>query len=999
MAASETQPSMKSQTNPLVAVVLSTGLIWPIAEAAVAPYASADADTVFLFHLDETSGSAANNSASGVAASALKGLTVDGNPLASGVATNVTTLWNAVAFPGFGTAANLSGGDDLGIPIDVTGPSDVPDGTFVASGSTNADNLTLSSIMGTDSAFTVEALVSIPNLTTANRSILQTDNNDTRGLQFRINSGNLEVNSVGSFSNNGTGTTTFPIPTTGPNAFVANQWFHVALVYTNAGGTESTTVYWTRVDATTETASQLGTTNNEGLDPAWSAPLVIGNEGRNFSTGINMREGLRGLIDEVRISKVARTASQFIFTPNGDTDGDELLDSWELAHFRTSPSETVAEVLAKQGKTGNPDGDPADNLAEQTAGSDPNNGDSVPGDVDGDGLGDAWEITHFGNIAARDQGGDPDNDRAINEEEETAGTDPSGTDGFTSFPDSEPDGLSDGWENFRFGDLSETASGDPDNDLYTNAEEYSAGTDPTQQTSAPDSDADGLSDGWEAQYFHVTGESRATTLAKHDGIADPDGDGYRNEAEESSATNPTTAQKPSDTDADGLIDSWENFYFSNLDEIPTGNPDGDSGNNLAEQAAGSNPTLASSTVTDIDGDSVADSAEAFQPYTADSNTLHLWHLDEIDQPAADAGSNAVTMTTLNANGRLWAPSLAGFGTGLNPSAGRGTAGGGVLSALPLANGAGDDTTMTYTGAGGAFTFEGIVRIDFDPTIAATPANSMQIVTGEGDTGANRVWQFRLVPIGGPGNAAGTAPLLEFINLHGDVGAQSLSIALPVTGDPDAIAQGNWYHVAVAYDGNEATAGNFKLYFTLLDPSRTQANEVFSGQMTNDLITAAPDFTIGNEGRDTGGSPDAFLGMVDEIRISDIARSPAQFFFTSGSGDTDSDGMPDSWETTYFGSLGQTASGDFDHDGTDNLSEYRLGLIPNSGSSLFVASRTISGAIQWPSVTGVTFKIERSTTLQSWSPLENAFPGTAGTSSYTDPAPPVGSAFYKITLNP
>jgi hypothetical protein len=990
---------MKLQTNPLVAVVLSTGLIWPATHAAIAPYSGSEANTVFLFHLDESSGSTAVNSASGAAASPLQGLTVDGNPLTAGVATNVTSLWGAVAFSGFGTAANLSGGDDLGIPIDVTGPAAVPDGTFVAPGGTNPDNITLSSIMGTDSAFTVEALVNIPNLTTTNRSIIQTDNNDTRGLQFRINSGNLEVNSVGAFSNNGTATTTFAIPTTGPNAFVANEWFHVALVYTNAGGAETSTVYWTRVNGATEQASQLGTTNNEGVDPAWVSPLVIGNEGRNISGGVNMREGLRGLIDEVRISNVARTASQFIFTPNGDTDGDELLDSWELTHFRASESETVAQVLAKQGKTGDPDGDLFNNFAEQNAGSDPNNPQSVRGDVDGDGLSDAWETTHFGNITSQDGSGDPDNDYAVNEDEETAGTDPSGTDGFTSFPDSEPDGLSDAWENFRFGDLSQTASGDPDGDLYTNAEEYTAGTDPTQQLSAPDSDADGLSDGWEAFYFHLTGESRATTLAKQTGTADPDGDHYSNEAEETASTNPITPQKPSDLDTDGLIDSWEMFYFSNLDQTATGNPDGDSGSNLAEQAAGSNPTLATSTVTDIDGDSVADSAEAFHPYTADPNTLHLWHLDEIDQPATDAGSNAVTMTTLNANGRLWAPSLPGFATGLNPSTGRGTTTGGVLSALPLVNGTADDTTMTYMSASGAFTFEGIVRIDFDPAVAPAPVNAMQIVTGESDVGATRVWQFRLVPVGGPGNTAGTAPLLEFINLHGETAIQSLSVALPTSGDPDAIVQGGWYHVAVAYNGSEATADNLKLYFTLLDPSRTQANEVFSGQMTNDLITAAPDFTIGNEGRDLGGSSDAFLGVVDEVRISDIARSPAQFLFSSGDGDSDDDNLPDTWETTYFGGLGEIATGDFEHDATDNLTEYRLGLIPNNGSSRFTANRTNAGVIQWPSVTGVTFKIERSTTLSGWSTLEAAFPGTAGTASYTDPAPPAGKAFYKITLNP
>ena len=118
-------------------------------------------------------------------------------------------------------------------------------------------------------------------------------------------------------------------------------------------------------------------------------------------------------------------------------------------------------------------------------------------------------------------------------------------------------------------------------------------------------------------------------------------------------------------------------------------------------------------------------------------------------------------------------------------------------------------------------------------------------------------------------------------------------------------------------------------------------------------------------------------------------------------DSDGDGMDDTWEITNFGGLGQTATGDFDNDGTDNLTEFRLGLIPNSATSRFAATRSSGGLIQWPSVTGVTFRIERSTSLDlgSWTTLEATFPGTAGTASYTDPAPPVGKAFYKIGLNP
>ncbi len=44
-------------------------------------------------------------------------------------------------------------------------------------------------------------------------------------------------------------------------------------------------------------------------------------------------------------------------------------------------------------------------------------------------------------------------------------------------------------------------------------------------------------------------------------------------------------------------------------------------------------------------------------------------------------------------------------------------------------------------------------------------------------------------------------------------------------------------------------------------------------------------------------------------------------------DTDADGLADAWETQYFGSLGQTASGDYDGDGKTNLQEYQNGTNP------------------------------------------------------------------------
>ncbi|MES2657726.1 MAG: LamG-like jellyroll fold domain-containing protein [Verrucomicrobiota bacterium] len=986
---------MKIPKNPFLAVALGSGLFVPTLHAAVTPYVSADADTSYLYHFNEAAGgsSAANGGSTGRAA-----LSVDGNPYAGDTVDQplITTVLGSTGFSGFGNAANVTSDACLGVDSD--GNGGFRPGDFAPVGPDQMPNH--STLFGTGNAFTLEAMVNVPSITSGSRQIFCTDNNNAavaeRGFQFRISAtGQLDFNFLGT-----TGTAAFiaPIPTTGPHAFAANQWFHLALTYTGS----TMTYYWTRVDSGAVHANPIATNTVETVDLVDDAVLVIGNEGR-ATNGLG-GEPLNGLIDEVRISEVERQATQFIFS-----DGDDLRDDWEVTYFRENESETLVDILAKFDGSDDPDEDSFDNLAEQTAGSNPTDPGSIPGNADGDGLDDAWEFLHFGDLDEV-EGGDPDGDFATNEEEQPAETDPSGADGFLDFPDTEGgtgDGLSDAWEFAYFGNLDETADDDSDEDLYTHAEEYTLLTNPTDQLSAPDGDGDGLNDGWEALHFFVSGDDRPTLLARESGASDADSDGYSNDAEETAGTNPTTSQKPTDTDSDGLIDTWEIAHFESLDPLPgdlTG--DGDAFSNLQEQNAGSNPEDTASVPSDIDGDSTADTAEAFQPYSVDSNTLHLWHLDEMDQPAADAVSGGLTMTALSANGRMWTPSLAGFGTALDPSLGRGTAAGGVLSALPPSNTASDNTTLTYAGVDGAFTFEAIVRIDFDPSIAPPNMIPMQIVTGEAEDSPNRVWQLRLVPIGGPGNVAGTTPLLEFINLHGDVGVQSLSAPLPLTADPDAIAQNGWYHVAVAYNGSEATAGNIKLYWTLLDSARTEANELFSGQMTNDLITAAPDFTIGNEGRDFNGtgSTDSFLGVVDEVRISNIARTPSQFHFVSTEV---ADNLGDTWEMTYFGDLDETDTGDFDSDGTDNLTEFRLGLIPNSGTSRFAAVTTDGNpddgfTLTWPSLAGTSFNIWRSYDLAGWTEIASdvtASPAPATSTSHTDatPVPPDKKAFYRVEL--
>ena len=74
-----------------------------------------------------------------------------------------------------------------------------------------------------------------------------------------------------------------------------------------------------------------------------------------------------------------------------------------------------------------------------------------------------------------------------------------------------------------------------------------------------------------------------------------------------------------DSDGDGLDDTWELTYFNTLgDATGTGDNEPDGLNNLGEQAAGTNPTIA-----DSDGDSLTDGAEVnthnTDPLVADSD--------------------------------------------------------------------------------------------------------------------------------------------------------------------------------------------------------------------------------------------------------------------------------------------------------------------------------------------------------------------------------------------
>ena len=285
-------------------------------------------------------------------------------------------------------------------------------------------------------------------------------------------------------------------------------------------------------------------------------------------------------------------------------------------------------------------------------------------------------------------------------------------------------------------------------------------------------------------------------------------------------------------------------------------------------------------------------ANILGPYLPDVDTLHLWHMNEQVVPVIDVGPDGVHLSALRNGATLGNVSFRGFGTALStydagPDATTDIGRDAYLAGRPLVNGLSDNIPLAYMGVSKAFTFEALVRIDFDPLTnysTNSPGNGrgtcMQILSLDADENTNRVCQLLVVPIGVEGNSQ---PLLEFANLDRDRSPQILTAAIPTTG-PDAIALNSRYHLAVTYDGSPGAPDNLRFYWTLLDPARSATSLIGTGRMLNDLpLGCAPDFAIGQTGRQSPGAPypnNNFVGLIDEVRISASARAPSQMMFGS-----------------------------------------------------------------------------------------------------------------------
>jgi subtilisin family serine protease len=232
-----------------------------------------------------------------------------------------------------------------------------------------------------------------------------------------------------------------------------------------------------------------------------------------------------------------------------------------------------------------------------------------PGDTDGDGMPDGFEIAHgLDPDDPDDATADADDDGLSNLDEYRQATSPLD-------PDTDDDGMPDGFEVSWLLDptTASDASSDSDGDGLSNLVEYRHG----MRIDAPDSDGDGLDD------FTEFGSYEAAADSDGDGLIDPLDPDADNDGK------PDAQEGVGDADGDGAA----NYVDRNDADGPEGDQDGDGLENGLEVSFMFYPNLA-----DSDGDGIDDRTE-FGPGAAPRDSDQDGVPDGLDQDSDNDGTD------------------------------------------------------------------------------------------------------------------------------------------------------------------------------------------------------------------------------------------------------------------------------------------------------------------------------------------------------------------------
>lgn len=368
---------------------------------------------------------------------------------------------------------------------------------------------------------------------------------------------------------------------------------------------------------------------------------------------------------------------------------------------------------------------------------------------------------------------------------------------------------------------------------------------------------------------------------------------------------------PGDTDADGLPDDWEQRNFGNLAETGAGDPDSDGLNNTAELAAGSSPNDDDSdndtlldgaevnthrtnpALADSDGDRLGDAVEVNQyqtdPTKTDSDGDGANDYDELSLMTVPTSSQSKPQNTL-----LGAFSGGDEGEGLD-------LGGNFVYALAV----GADTPVQVQDAA----FVPVIDVEV-PGVTLEAANHapdwVNPPPNYGDTANDDSLELALDSIRWSNFNHPTTPSVTLTLDNLTAGARYKMQLLFV----EACCAGRAFDVYI--DG--------PLRVNDFNPSVYQGGTARNrgAVITHTFTARSTKAVIVLDGRGL-----TFPGYNDRNSII----NGATLELLNAGADSDSDGLPDGWETDWFGNLDQTGSADPDGDTISNATELADGTNP------------------------------------------------------------------------
>ncbi len=168
------------------------------------------------------------------------------------------------------------------------------------------------------------------------------------------------------------------------------------------------------------------------------------------------------------------------------------------------------------------------------------------------------------------------------------------------------------------------------------------------------------------------------------------------------------------------------------------------------------------------------------------------------------------------------------------------------------------------------------------------------------------------------------------------------------------------------------------------------------------------------GRSQGSIAFAYVvpAGVTSIRLRAIADNDStnEFYFIQNltvgpNGDTDNDGMDDSWELTNFGTLARTGTEDFDADGQADAAEFLAGTDPKALASTLriqIIERNTTNTtvtVGFASVAAKAYRVQSSPDLRTWTDVGTRSESAGANTSITVPAAGPVPYFYRVKVVP